>query len=261
MSPNEELYNEDYYHDYAGDTMRWRASYRQRQGLYTRLIDKLRRAHPAIKKVAEIGCGAGQFTYSITRIFGNDIYIRAGDISEHAICIAKRQLSDSKRTEFMVLDAQNIPLPSQSFDLVVSLDVVEHLEKPEAFFSEARRLLSPNGLLLFSTPNPQSFGARKKINAFSAKNDFSVWFAYRDPTHINIRYIECWREVCRKNGFERVTDGTDFLWDIPYFKNIPLILQKLFFVGSKVVLSAIFGFLPWRWGENYYGIWRKTAEP
>jgi len=54
----------------------------------------------------------------------------------------------------VVMDA-NKPLPfdDQSFDLIWCSEVIEHLDNPDLFASEARRLLKPEGQLLLTTPN------------------------------------------------------------------------------------------------------------
>lgn len=49
------------------------------------------------------------------------------------------------------------PLASHSLDMVISLQVIEHLWDPGSFLTEARRCLRPGGLLLVSTPNRLTF--------------------------------------------------------------------------------------------------------
>ncbi len=48
---------------------------------------------------------------------------------------------------------ESIPWPDDSFDLVFSDNVLEHLTDPEKVFSEVRRVLKPNGVFLAKTPN------------------------------------------------------------------------------------------------------------
>ena len=49
-------------------------------------------------------------------------------------------------------DAENLAFASDSFDLVLASEVVEHLWNPQNFFNEAYRILKPGGYLVLSTP-------------------------------------------------------------------------------------------------------------
>ncbi len=49
--------------------------------------------------------------------------------------------------------AESIPYASDTFDVVISDNVLEHLEDPESVFTEVARVLKPGGRFLFKTPN------------------------------------------------------------------------------------------------------------
>jgi SAM-dependent methyltransferase len=53
-----------------------------------------------------------------------------------------------------------IPLPDGTFDVVLAVEVMEHLESPWGFFREAIRLLKTEGIFIFSTPNVVSLPSR-----------------------------------------------------------------------------------------------------
>jgi len=59
--------------------------------------------------------------------------------------------------EGRVTDASNIPWPDESFDLVFSDNVLEHLADPGEVFKEVIRVLKPDGVFLFKTPNRQHY--------------------------------------------------------------------------------------------------------
>lgn len=50
-------------------------------------------------------------------------------------------------------------IPAESFDVIVSAEVIEHLENPRAMAREWFRLLRPGGTMILSTPNNESWRA------------------------------------------------------------------------------------------------------
>ncbi|MDE0958977.1 MAG: class I SAM-dependent methyltransferase [Planctomycetota bacterium] len=55
---------------------------------------------------------------------------------------------------------ESIPLPDQSIDCTISIEVAEHIEHHQNYFSEIFRVLKPGGRAIFSTPNIQGLGSR-----------------------------------------------------------------------------------------------------
>ena len=55
------------------------------------------------------------------------------------------------------VDTETVPLEAGCADVVVALEVVEHLDHPRALFREAARICRPGGWLVVSTPNQTSF--------------------------------------------------------------------------------------------------------
>ncbi len=69
-------------------------------------------------------------------------------------CLEDVVLSDVQPAPWLdvVADAQRLPFRSGSFDNVVMLDVLHHLERPPLFFAEAERVLRPGGRLVMIEP-------------------------------------------------------------------------------------------------------------
>ncbi|WRH76558.1 MAG: class I SAM-dependent methyltransferase [Sphingobium sp.] len=94
--------------------------------------------------VLDLGAGAGiiavmNFRGKARRICGIDL--------------DPRVIDNPYLDEGQVCDANSIPYPDNSFDLIFSDNVFEHLEQPELVLKEAARVLKPGGRLLFKTPN------------------------------------------------------------------------------------------------------------
>jgi SAM-dependent methyltransferase len=63
-------------------------------------------------------------------------------------------------------DAQAIPLPDRSVDLVVSFETIEHVPDPAGFVAECARVLVPDGTLIVSTPNRPVYTGDHEPNPF-----------------------------------------------------------------------------------------------
>jgi SAM-dependent methyltransferase len=61
--------------------------------------------------------------------------------------------------EFRTIVDDRWPLDDETVDLCISLNVLEHVERPERFFSECARVLRPNGVLCLCTPNALGYPA------------------------------------------------------------------------------------------------------
>jgi SAM-dependent methyltransferase len=63
-------------------------------------------------------------------------------------------LSDVQAAPWLdvVADAQRLPFQTQSFDTIVLLDVLHHIELPARFLAEAERILKPGGRLIMIEP-------------------------------------------------------------------------------------------------------------
>lgn len=193
--------------------------------------------------ILEAGCGLG---FLAKYLEGEETFKIVGiDISEYAIQVAKNR---SSRSSFLVASAEKLPFKSAIFHAVIAFDLLEHIKCPDNFINGTFNILKRGGVFIIRTPNLDSYGAKKKGSSS---------FIWRDKTHINLKKINEWREIFMKAGFTIIKDGTDTLWDVPYWEFIPSFLQKLFLIPLAIVLAYLFGFLPWHQGENYFCILQK----
>ena len=109
------------------------------------------------KSVLFSGCGTGyEVNYLAQRTHCRKI--TGIDISKKAIDHA---ISNSKydNIEYRCQDSLSPIFPPEIFDIVISLEVLEHLEHQRDYISEQGRILKRGGLLALSTPNRMVFNA------------------------------------------------------------------------------------------------------
>jgi 2-polyprenyl-3-methyl-5-hydroxy-6-metoxy-1,4-benzoquinol methylase len=85
---------------------------------------------------------------------------RAGAKSVHGMDVSSevvencRQQNNATNVSFTTTNAQDLSgVPDCAFDVVASLETIEHLPSMEAFLSEMSRILRPSGAFLVSTPD------------------------------------------------------------------------------------------------------------
>lgn len=107
------------------------------------------------KKILDVGCGSGHLCFALA---GSCKEIIGIDISQHAIEFAQnmKQKLNLSNVIFMKTDPDSFPFQSESFDAVIMMELVEHLENPAFLLAEALRVLKKNGRIFITTPNYKS---------------------------------------------------------------------------------------------------------
>jgi len=125
--------------------LRFRQAYAERDdvGAFYVAFPSLREAMAA-KSVLDFGCGYGgkavefaRHARSVAAIEPFDNMIRAA--RDYAASVS------AANVEFRVCDQERIPYDDETFDLVLSHDVLEHVDNPETSLSEIHRVLKPGG--------------------------------------------------------------------------------------------------------------------
>lgn len=100
--------------------------------------------------VLDMACGSG-YGSALLSDKGARMVV-GGDMSIEAIEVAKK-LYGRPKVEFILLDATNLPFNSNSFDVIASMETIEHLEQYRDYLIECKRILKPGGVFICSTPN------------------------------------------------------------------------------------------------------------
>ncbi|HZC69791.1 MAG TPA: class I SAM-dependent methyltransferase [Jatrophihabitans sp.] len=115
--------------------------------------------------VLEVGCGEGYGTDLLADVARVVIGI---DYDAHTVAHAA---ATYPRAAFARANLAALPAPSESFDVVATLQVIEHVWNHREFVDECRRVLRPGGLFVVTTPNRLTFspGRTEPLNPFHTK--------------------------------------------------------------------------------------------
>ncbi len=123
--------------------------------------------------VLDFGCGTG---------YGADILKRAGarrvvgsDQSTQAVLYAQDNYAGPS-VHFCATDCERSAFADDCFDVVVSFELIEHLENYNAFVRDVRRILKPTGRFIVSTPNKRTYTDESQTEP----NSFHVHEFYLD---------------------------------------------------------------------------------
>lgn len=108
------------------------------------------------KVVLDAGCGSGYGSFILAK-YGKAKKVYAVDISQEAIDYAQSKYFH-KNIKFQVNDAEKLKtISAKSVDVIVSFEVIEHLNDQEKFLNQIKRVLKTNGVFIVSTPNKYTY--------------------------------------------------------------------------------------------------------
>ncbi|AWK02990.1 class I SAM-dependent methyltransferase [Flavobacterium crocinum] len=108
------------------------------------ILKAVQDAAPQFKgKVLDSGCGSMPYKEIILQNKKVDSYV--------GLDIDSGLNYDNAKPDFF-WDGVNMPFESESFDVVMSTEVLEHVPDPDAYLLEVKRVLKPGGLFFFTVP-------------------------------------------------------------------------------------------------------------
>ena len=116
------------------------------ENFFSTLRGLLRETTP--QSVLEAGCGEGFSTRVIRGTLPPQVRVEAGDVEDELVVLARK---NNPGVQFQQESIYQLNHEANSFDLVVSLEVFEHLEEPEKALAEVTRV--SNRWVLLSVPN------------------------------------------------------------------------------------------------------------
>jgi len=163
---------------------------RANAGIHLHVIERIQRAF-ADKDAAilDIGCGNGSLLSRLSKLGYRNLW--GVDIALPASAVEGVTFSEHD------LDSSAIPFTNATFDLIVSVEVFEHIENMGTLLREISRLLTPTGSLLVTTPNVHSLEARVRYFLLGKLKQFDE---LSDPTHLYPVFLYTFNRILRRHS-------------------------------------------------------------
>lgn len=149
--------------------------------------------------VLDIGCGDGLQTMLVGRRYGRTCGV---DVNPRFIAIARehaRAFGKRANLEYYSDPVEHIGFPADTFDLVLSVCVMEHIPNHEEVLAECLRILKPGGRILFS------------VDTLETITDPTLVESHRQQHHV-VRYFrqDSLSELLERTGFTNLQFRTLF---------------------------------------------------
>jgi methionine biosynthesis protein MetW len=167
---------------------------------FLRVRDALALLDPG-DRLLDVGCGEGTLGQLARTMFRE---VHGIDIAEDAVRLSREKGLITHRVN---LNTEPAPYSDNTFDTVVTLDVIEHMFDPIRFIRELHRILRPGGHLVLSTPNIRKIQRVLTLirGRFPRTSYDPVGF---DGGHLHYFTSADLRDLLTTNGFDVVTvDG------------------------------------------------------
>ena len=124
------------------------------------------------ERVLDLGSGAGTDSLVAAQMVGPEGKVTGIDMTPEMLAKARRAAAEMgvANVEFVEAEAERLPFPDESFDVVVSNGVIDLIPDKDAVFAELHRVLTPGGRLQIADvtiQNPVSEEGRRKIDLWT----------------------------------------------------------------------------------------------
>jgi SAM-dependent methyltransferase len=171
-------------------------------------------ADAGINSVLDVGCSVGSVEFLFHRRYAD----RAAAVRVHGVDISREAVERASALElpsatFRVYDGNTLPFESDSFDLAIAIEVIEHVVDKAHFLSEVWRVLRPGGRVFLTTPNPQCWALRAEQSLETIARRCFGRPVPRKDAFITLADLS---GLLERTGFRATGHGSQRVWPRPY---------------------------------------------
>lgn len=185
-----------------------------------RLLERVDDAGVAPRVILDAGCGTGLGARALSDRWPRARVI-ALDIAAPMAARAKRRRRWFRKLDAVCADVAVLPLADASVDLVFSNLMLQWMHDPAATFMEFRRVLKPDGHLLFTSFGPDTLHELR-----------DAWAAADTAVHVN-RFIDMHDvgDALVRSGFMNPVLDVDRL--MTWYEDAPALMRELKAIGAQ----------------------------
>lgn len=184
------LYREEAYFSRCEDTGYEDYSFQEKslRMTFRRFLNELKRHRMTSGRLLEIGCGYGYFLEEAKSFFSS---LAGTELSEKAGTLAKQKTG----ADIFIGTVDSLPPHFKDFDIIVLINVIEHIYAPVNFLSDIKKRLNSSGTIIIATPDIGSFWYR-----IMKKN----WPSFKIPEHVAFYAEKTLKSLLERSGFQHM---------------------------------------------------------
>jgi ubiquinone/menaquinone biosynthesis C-methylase UbiE len=183
-----------------------------------------------------VGCGIGAFSYYVEQEFGEARPVSL-DMSSNSLKTGKKQYNLSLPVK---ANALCLPFRDRTFDVILMMEIIEHIREQEQFLSEASRAVKDGGYLIVTTSPIKSDIFYTMAYWIKGKELFGFSKRRASREHVAEQHPEQLKKNLEKTGFKVLKMK---YWNVLHLLSIPQLMRIPHLSSLIVMIDDRLGFL------------------